>query len=109
MLIDCRISATLITLGNQINSHAVRIGRDVTEEHATNAQFAAAFHLTPDFISISRLSDGRYVQVNEAFERITGFNRDEVIGRTSLELGIWHRADQRLELAKAFESELAPV
>jgi PAS domain S-box-containing protein len=103
-VIDSRVSAALITLQGRANSHVVWIARDVTQEHATNAQFAAAFQLTPDFISISRVSDGRYVQVNDAFERITGFSREEVIGRTSVELGIWHRADQRQDVMKAFDS-----
>ena len=40
-------------------------------------------------MSISRLRDGTYVDVNDAFERITGKRRSEVLGRTSTELGIW--------------------
>lgn len=99
---DLIVNATLITLYGQPNSHALWVARDVTEEHATNAQFAAAFRMTPDYMSISRLSDGRYVEVNEAFQRITGYHRDEVIGHTALELGIWHNAAQRQALVQAF-------
>ena len=100
---DCIVSATLITLEGRENSHAVWVTRDVTLEHAVHEQFVAAFRLTPDFMSISRLSDGTYVEVNEAFERSTGYGRDETIGRTSQELGIWHKPAQRQELINAFQ------
>ncbi len=45
--------------------------------------------LAPDAITISRLADGKYFDVNEAFCQQTGFHRDEVIGRTVLELNIY--------------------
>ncbi len=56
-----------------------------------------AFTASPDWISISRLSDGKYLEVNEAFENRTGYKREEVIGRTALELGIWVEPQKRQE------------
>lgn len=96
---DCIVNATLITLEGDTPDHAVWITRDVTQEHAINEQFIAAFRLTPDFMSISRLRDGQYVEVNDAFERIMGYRRDEVIGRTAIELGIWRDPSQRQVLS----------
>ncbi|MGH9509000.1 MAG: ATP-binding protein, partial [Terriglobales bacterium] len=48
-----------------------------------------AFRATPDAISISTLEEGRYVEVNDSFLRLTGYDRDEVVGRTVAELNIW--------------------
>jgi PAS domain S-box-containing protein len=95
---DFVANAVLIDLEGKTNSHAVWIARDVTDELALHEKFVVAFRLTPDFMSISRASDGRYVEVNEAFERFTGYSRAEVIGRTSVEIGLWHNADQRQAL-----------
>ncbi|TAH11090.1 MAG: PAS domain S-box protein [Curvibacter sp.] len=92
---DFATNAVLIDLEGQINSHAVWIARDVTEELALHEKFVMAFRLTPDFMSISRLSDGRYVEVNDAFLRFTGYSREEVMGRTALEIGLWHSPEQR--------------
>lgn len=102
---DFVANAALISLEGQINSHAVWIARDVTEEQAVHGQFVAAFRLSPDFMSISRAKDGRYVEVNAAFERFTGYRRDEVIGKTSVEIGLWHDPAERVTLIAALERD----
>lgn len=101
---DCMINAALIALQDETEPHAVWIARDVTDQNAIHEQFKAAFQLTPDFMSISRLSDGTYVEVNAAFERITGLTRENTLGRTSLELGVWHNPKAREALVEAFQS-----
>ncbi len=102
---DCMVNATLIALGGQTQSHAVWIARDVTDQNATHEQFKAAFRLTPDFMSISRLSDGTYVEVNAAFERITGLKREDTLGKTSIALGVWHDPRARDALVQAFQTQ----
>ena len=58
-------------------------------------KFRLAFQTSPDAININRLEDGRYVDINQGFMDQTGFTREEVIGRTTLEINIWHdRADR---------------
>ncbi|HXZ87648.1 MAG TPA: response regulator [Candidatus Binataceae bacterium] len=54
------------------------------------------FDANPDAVAVARLSDGRYINVSEAFLR-SGFAREEVIGSTDRELGIWVDDDQRIE------------
>jgi PAS domain S-box-containing protein len=51
--------------------------------------FRMAFRTSPDAMSIVRLVDGAYVDVNEGFCTITGYSREEVIGHSSLDPGIW--------------------
>ncbi|HYE93363.1 MAG TPA: PAS domain S-box protein, partial [Terriglobales bacterium] len=53
------------------------------------ARLRAAFELSPTILAVSSLDDGRLLDVNEAFLRITGWSRDEVIGRPVLEVGFW--------------------
>lgn len=58
-------------------------------------RFRAAFQTSPDAIAINRESDGMYVDVNEGFERITGYTRGEIVGISSLDMDIWvDRADR---------------
>ncbi len=62
---------------------------DTTERKRAEEKFAKVFHSNPIAISISRLRDGLYVDANEAFIKQFGWTREEMIGRTSVELGLW--------------------
>ncbi|MBN2126319.1 MAG: response regulator [Deltaproteobacteria bacterium] len=50
-------------------------------------RYRKTLEAAPDAITISRLGDGRFLQVNEAFCRITGFSREEALEKTITELG----------------------
>jgi PAS domain S-box-containing protein len=66
-------------------------------------KFSKAFRAGPDAIVISTLDDGRILDVNYNFIRMTGFARGESVGRTSVDLGIWlnpKERDQMVELVK---------
>ncbi len=69
---------------------------DITErkraQHAlaeSEALFGAAIHASPIFIAMTRMEDGRFVLVNDAFVNWSGYSRSEIIGRNSLEIGMW--------------------
>ena len=63
-------------------------------------RFAKAFRSSPDAIAISTLADGRYIDMNDGFVRLTGYQRDEVIGRTAGELKIWVDPAKRDQLVQ---------
>ena len=52
-------------------------------------RYRTAFQTSLDAIYINRMSDGMFIDCNQAFVDMSGYQRDEVLGRTSLELGIW--------------------
>ena len=66
-------------------------------------KFAKAFHSSPVEIVISTLQDDQFLDVNAAFERNSGFTRDEVLGHTSMELGMWINPDDRAPLIEDIE------
>jgi PAS domain S-box-containing protein len=63
-------------------------------------KFRRAFRLNPDAMTITTFSDGVYLDVNDAFLRITGFTREDVVGRKSLDLGIWIDVEDRLRVMR---------
>lgn len=52
-------------------------------------RFAKAFLTSPDAININRLRDGFYYDVNRGFTDLSGYSREDVMGKTSLEIEIW--------------------
>lgn len=54
---------------------------------------ASAFRHANCLAVLNRLADGRIVDVNPAFEKLTGYSRDEACGKTPLELALWQNPD----------------
>jgi PAS domain S-box-containing protein len=79
--------------------------RDVSRRREAEERFHKAFNSNPEPMTIASTSEGRYLEVNESFLRVTGYSREEVIGRTSLELGFWERPEDRGRLIEIFEKE----
>ena len=67
-------------------------------------ELARLFLASPDAITVSTLDDGRYVRVNEAFLRVSGYTEEQVIGRTSFELGLWTDPAERRALVESLRS-----
>jgi PAS domain S-box-containing protein len=65
------------------------------ELRETKERFAKAFNASPVVLTISSLTTGVLVEVNETFVRTTGFSQEEALGRTTLELGLWKKPDER--------------
>jgi PAS domain S-box-containing protein len=66
-----------------------------TELRESEEKFSKAFQRSPLSFTLASLVDYRFVEVNETFERYTGWKRDEVIGRTPLEIKFWVDINQR--------------
>jgi PAS domain S-box-containing protein len=88
-------SSTLRSEG--VSSPIVRgMARDITEKvraeealSLSEAKFATAFRNSPSAMAITSLRDGRYVDVNQSFEKQLEYSREEIVGHTAVELGIW--------------------
>jgi len=63
--------------------------------------FSQVFSNSVQPMSITTLSDGRYLDVNASFLAFLGYTRKEVVGQTSLKLGIWKKVKQRAELVES--------
>src|SRR4051794_29129091 len=61
----------------------------------TAARLRAAFELSPTILAVSDLETGRMLEVNEAFCRITGWTREEIIGKPIPDIGFWIEPERR--------------
>ncbi len=83
--------------------------RDITQARAAKAalsrseeKFSKLFNANPIWSELVSLEDGRFIEVNQAFLDTTGFAHQEVIGRTSIELGLWPDAGERASVVAHF-------
>lgn len=86
--------------------------RDVTPQkkveqalRESEEKFSKAFRTSPDSMTITDLETGRYVEVNEAHGRIFGWTREEVIGRSPLELGILDSDEVRNKMIESLREQ----
>lgn len=88
-----------IVSDNTEKNHAIKKLKDSEEK------FFKAFMTSPDSININRVADGMYMDVNEGFLKIMGYTREEVIGKTLVELNIWQNAVDRQKLVKTLHEK----
>jgi PAS domain S-box-containing protein len=81
--------------------HGSRFGAMMDEEemehdlHQARENFGTIFHASPAILCILRLNGLQYLEINKAYEGHTGYSRNEVLGRASLRLGLWKKAEDR--------------
>jgi PAS domain S-box-containing protein len=68
------------------------------ERRASEDRFQKVFQSAPVAMSVTSFDEGRFIEVNETFERRFGFSRNELLGHTSTELGFWEDPQERVAL-----------
>jgi two-component system sensor histidine kinase/response regulator len=71
------------------------IGRDMTESHELQERFAVAFNGSPAAISITTQDSGIFLDINPRYQQLLGWNRDELIGNSSLDFNLWPNREAR--------------
>jgi PAS domain S-box-containing protein len=61
-------------------------------------KFAKVFRSSPIAFSITTVDEGRFVDINEAFERRYGYSRKELLGHTVFDIGIWDNPSERSQM-----------
>ncbi|NJN95096.1 MAG: PAS domain S-box protein [Anaerolineales bacterium] len=86
--------------------------RNITERkraeetlRASETRFSTIFHANPAAITITRLADNHFVDVNEAWQVLTGYSYAEVVGHTPYELNLWVKPQQRDAMLKTLREQ----
>lgn len=91
------IAAATSTWRSSLEAHS--------SKHYTEKLFSHLFDNSSQPMSITTFADGRYIEVNSTFLSLLGYTREQVIGRTSLELGVWKNSAQRAELVRMLKRD----
>ena len=94
------------------DTRTINLFRNISERKQMEAalrisaeRYRTTFQTSLDSININRLDDGLYLEVNQAFLDIMGYERDEVIGHSSLELQIWADPDERKHFVEVLQRD----
>lgn len=95
-----------LTLVQDINDRKIaeqKLDAALRALRMSEERYRTAFQMCLDAIALNRLSDGLYVDCNRAFLEISGYTREQVIGKTSKQLNIWADAKDRERLVETLE------
>lgn len=105
---DCRSSVLMWEGAPAVLACCYDITNRVLAEKAqtkANTLFSKVFETSPDFIVLSCLEDLTYVNVNHGFCELFGYAKEEVIGKTATEVGIWLNLEHRQQLIDRIKRE----
>lgn len=109
-LLNTFISASLIELDGE--PHIITITKDISkfkeaqeELKQSEEKFQTIFTESPDFLAIMDIEKGIYIDVNNNFAQASGYKREEIIGKTSLDLKLWANEEERQFFSALFQSK----
>jgi len=82
------------------------VTKDITKVQLSEEKFSKLFYINPSACGLTNLDDAKYLEVNEAFYKLLEFDKNEVIGKTPVELGIITEESMRSVITKADENGL---
>ncbi|MBU1154222.1 MAG: PAS domain S-box protein, partial [Proteobacteria bacterium] len=109
-LLNMLYYGTMIEVGDE--RLVLSLLQDITEAkraeealRASEEKFQKLYMASPVWMNLSTLKDGRILEVNEAFHRVTGYSREETINTTSVDLGLWEDPREREGIRQTLERE----
>jgi PAS domain S-box-containing protein len=89
----------------KLHELGARLAHAHEELKKSEEKFFKAFRESPVALTITSAKDHSYLDVSESFEQWSGWSRDEVIGPTPFDIGIWVNPAERLEYVRRILAE----
>lgn len=68
-------------------------------------RYRTIFRTSPDAVSITRFDDGSFIEINDGYSKIFEWDREEIIGKTAMDIGIWASLSDREHFRKIIQSQ----
>ncbi|MBE9115331.1 PAS domain S-box protein [Lusitaniella coriacea LEGE 07157] len=100
------------TLEQEVRLRTQQLEQEIAERRSaeialrlSEEKFSKAFRSSPSAITITTVTDGQHVEVNETFCELTGYSPEEVLGSTTLDLNLWVNARDRQSLFEILQTK----
>jgi PAS domain S-box-containing protein len=111
---DLELVANLVTDANGNPLCMMGSFSDITQRNRaeqalrrSEEKFSKVFAASPDAIAVTIIDRGLYLEVNDAFSQSLGYSREEIIGRSSLDLNVWVNLADRQQLIESLSAHKA--
>ena len=84
-----------------------QVAKRTAEIAKAEEKFSKAFRLSPNAITLTRISDGCHIEVNESFCQMIGYSHAEIIGKTAVELNFWATLAERDRMIQMLKNKTA--
>jgi diguanylate cyclase (GGDEF)-like protein/PAS domain S-box-containing protein len=112
-IVWARVNATFVYDDSGMPHYGIAAFEDVTETRRrrraeeSHKRFEKAFFASPQAMVISTIEHGRILDVSNSFLALMGYSRDDIVGRTSIELGMWADETGRPKTLALLHEEIA--
>ena len=109
-IVSTRLSSSVISLGSEPG--IITMVQDVTAQEIaernireSEKKYSTVFDTCPEAIAVSRASDGVQIEINQAWTQQTGYSREQGLGHSALELGLWPDLAHRKQVLAKLDAE----
>lgn len=89
----------------KLSETGTKLKDEISIRKSLENKFLIAFETNPAGMVFTSLKDGRVIDVNKSYTDITGYNRQESIGKTSIELGFWPNPGDREKVTRKLKAQ----
>jgi PAS domain S-box-containing protein len=91
-------TSSLLKIVGQVFANALENKKNRQALQESEERLRTVYETFPDSVAIVAMEDRRFVDINSAFTRLTGWRAEDVIGKTVTDLDVWHDPNEREKL-----------
>jgi PAS domain S-box-containing protein len=80
-------------IGTSRNINSRKLAEKELKEN--EAKFSKIFDCNPDMVLLTEIETGEIIDLNETFVKITGHNKKDIVGKTTIEINLWKNELER--------------
>ena len=98
-----RLNNEIVNTSRELSKRNHELEVKTRKEAEAQQRFEKLFRYNPSLMAVSTVPEAAFIDVNDAFLRSLGYSKEEVLGKTTLELDLFPRNDQQAAAARQLQ------